>query len=87
MLTHNRDNLKVTDGARSSLCAEGDDGLSQKTIDDGRCGTEARREYMSKLGRTKHDDEVAYEFFKSCMTLDVFDFRVGEPPRTALFEE
>ena len=87
MLTNNRDSLKVTDGARRFLCVEGNDDLSQKAVDDGRCDTETRREYMSKLDRTKNDDEVAYEFFKYCMTLDISDFHVGEPPRTALFEE
>ena len=87
MLTNNRDSLKVTDGARRFLCVEGNDDLSQKAVDDGRCDTETRREYMSKLDRTKNDDEVAYEFFKYCITLDISDFHVGEPPRTALFEE
>ena len=42
---------------------------------------------MSKLDRTKNDDDVAYDFFKYCMTLDLSNFHVGEPPRTEFFEE
>ena len=48
---------------------------------------ETRREYMAKLDRTKNDEEVAYEFFKYCMLLDLTKFQVDEPPRTELFEE
>ena len=87
MLTNNRDSLKVTDGARRFLCVEGNDELSQKAVDEGRCDMETRREYMAKLDRTKNNDDVAYGFFKYCMSLDISEFHVGEPPRTALFEE
>ena len=87
MLTNNRDSLKVTDGARRFLCVEGNDELSQKAVDEGRCDMETRRTYMAKLDRTKNDDDVAYEFFKYCMTLDLSSFHVGEPPRTEFFEE
>jgi len=87
MLTNNRDSLKVTDGARRFLCVEGNDELSQKAVDEGRCDMETRREYMAKLDQTKNDDDVAYEFFKYCMTLDLSSFHVGEPPRTEFFEE
>ena len=82
MLTNNRDSLKVTDGARRFLCVEGNDELSQKAVDEGRCDMATRREYMAKLDRTKNDDDVAYDFFKYCMTLDLSNFHVGEPPRT-----
>jgi len=87
MLTNNRDSLKITDGARRFLCLEGNDELSQKAVDEGRCDANTRHEYMSKLDRIKNDDDVAYAFFKFCMLLDLTDFRVDEPPRTALFEE
>ncbi len=87
MLTNNRDSLKVTDGARRFFCVEGNDELSQKAVDEGRCDAETRRTYMAKLDRTKNSDDVAYGFFKYCMSLDISDFHVGEPPRTALFEE
>ena len=87
MLTNNRDSLKVTDSSRRFLCCEGNDDLSQKAVHDGRCSQELRREYMAKLDRTKNDDEIAYAFFRYCMGLDLSDFQVGEPPRTALFEE
>ena len=42
---------------------------------------------MTKLDRIKNGDDVAYEFFKFCMTLDLSSFHVGEPPRTEFFEE
>ena len=87
MLTNNRDSLKVTDGARRFLCVEGNDELSQKAVDEKRCDMETRRVYMEKLDRTKNDDNVAYEFFRYCMTLDLTKFHVGEPPRTDFFEE
>ena len=87
MLTNNRDSLKVTDGARRFLCVEGNDELSQRAVDEGRCDMATRREYMAKLDQTKNDDDVAYEFFKYCMTLDLSSFHVGEPPRTEFFEE
>ena len=87
MLTNSRDSLKVTDGARRFLCVEGNDELSQKAVDEGRCNMTSRREYMAKLDLTKNDDDVAYEFFKYCMTLDLSNFHIDEPPRTELFEE
>ena len=87
MLTNNRDSLKVTDSSRRFLCCEGNDDLSEKAVHDGRCSQELRREYMAKLDRTKNDDEVAYAFFSYCMSLDLADFQVGEPPRTALGRE
>ena len=87
VLTNNPDSLKVTDGSRRFLCCEGNNALSQKAVDDGNCSREVRREYMAKLDRTKNSDEVAYEFFKYCMALDLSNFHVDEPPRTALFEE
>jgi hypothetical protein len=87
MLTNNPDSLKVTDGSRRFLCCEGNSELSQKAVDDGHCSKEMRREYMSKLDRTKNSDEVAYAFFSYCMHLDLAEFYVDEPPRTALFEE
>ena len=87
MLTNNRDSLKITDGARRFLCLEGNDELSQKAVDEGRCDVDTRHEYMSKLDRIKNDVEVAYAFYRYCMLLDLADFRVDEPPRTDLFEE
>ena len=64
MLTNSRDSLKVTDGARRWLCLEGNDELSQKAVDEGRCDKELRREYMTKLNVAKNSDETAYEFFQ-----------------------
>ena len=87
MLTNSRDSLKITDGARRFLCLEGNDELSQKAVDEGKCDADTRHEYMSKLDRIKNDVEVAYEFYRHCMLLDLTEFRVDEPPRTDLFEE
>ena len=87
MLTNNPDSLKVEDGSRRFLCCEGNSELSQKAVDNGHCTRETRREYMGKLDRTKNSDEVAYAFFAYCMRLDLADFHLREPPRTALFEE
>ena len=87
MLTNSRDSLKVTDGARRWLCLEGNDELSQKAVDEGRCDKEIRREYMTKLNAAKNSDETAYEFFKYCMTLDLSSFAVDEPPHTEFYEE
>ena len=42
---------------------------------------------MAKLDRNKNDDEIAYAFFSLCMSLDLSDFQVDEPPRTELFAE
>ncbi len=87
MLINNRDSLKITDGSRRFLCCEGNGELSQKAVDEGRCSRETRREYMAKLDRTKNSDDVAYAFFRYCMSLDLSNFHVDEPPRTELFEE
>ena len=87
MLTNNRESLKITDGARRFLCLEGNDELSQKAVDEGKCDADTRHEYMSKLDRIKNDVEMAYDFYRYCMLLDLTDFRVDEPPRTDLFEE
>ena len=87
MLSNNRECLKITDGARRFLCLEGNDDLSQKAVDERRCDPDVRYEYMAKLDRIKNDPEVAYAFFKYCMSLDLSGFRVEDPPRTELFEE
>ena len=79
--------MKITDGARRFLCLEGNDELSQKAVDEGRCDRETRREYMAKPDRTKNDEDVAYEFFRYCVLLDLSGFQVDEPPRTGLIEE
>ena len=42
---------------------------------------------MAKLDRTKNDDEVAYEFFKYMMSLDLSGFNVDEPYVTNLHNE
>ena len=61
--------------------------MSQRAVDEKRCELETRRAYMAKLDRIKNDNEVAYQFFRFGMCLDLSNFHVDEPLRTQLFEE
>ena len=42
---------------------------------------------MRKLDETKNDEDVAFEFFKYAMTLDLANFNVREPYQTQLHNE
>ena len=42
---------------------------------------------MRKLDETKNNEEVAFEFFKYAMTLDLANFNVHEPYQTQLHHE
>lgn len=87
MCTNNRDSLKIMPGSRRFLCLEGNDLMSQRAVDEGRMNRATRQEYMKKLDHAKNSDEVAYQFFKYCMSLDITHFNVDDPVRTSLFEE
>ena len=87
MCTNNRDSLKIMPGSRRFLCLEGNDLMSQRAVDEGRMDRATRLQYMAKLDSTKNDDEVAYQFFRYCMCLDLSGFNVDDPVRTPLFEE
>ena len=42
---------------------------------------------MRKLDETKNNEDVAFEFFKYAMTLDLANFNVHEPYQTQLHHE
>ena len=61
--------------------------MSRRAVGDGRMDRTSRLQYMAKLDATKNSDEVAYQFFKYCMSLDLSRFNVDDPVRAPLFEE
>ena len=69
------------------MCPEASDKYSQKAVDEKRCTAVERFEYMAKLDETKNSEEVAFEFFKYAMTLDLANFNVHEPYQTQLHHE
>ena len=85
--TNHADAFKIAEDDRRHFCLEANDGFSKKAVGEGRCTAEERRQYMAKLDRTKNDDEVAYEFFKYMMSLDLSGFNVDEPYATNLHNE
>ncbi len=71
--TNSRDGLKVDEGARRFLSCGGSGALSQKAVDGGLCDQEARRAYVKKLDETKNDNEIAFQFFEHCMSIDIVE--------------
>ena len=69
------------------MCLEASDRYSHKSVDEKRCAADERKEYMRKLDETKNNEEVAFEFFKYAMTLDLTKFNVHEPYQAQLHHE
>ena len=67
--------VRLASRFRMFVCCEGRAEPSQ-TADDRRCNRETPREHIAKLDRTKNDDEIAYAFFKFCMSLDLSEFHM-----------
>ena len=85
--TNNADAFRIVEGDRRFLCLEASDRYSQKAVDEKRCTAEERKEYMRKLDETKNNEDVAFEFFKYAMTLDLAKFNVHEPYQIQLHHE
>ncbi|MBP59914.1 MAG: hypothetical protein CMJ62_00185 [Planctomycetaceae bacterium] len=85
--TNNADAFRITDGDRRFFMLEASDKYSQKAVDEKRCTSQERKEYMSKLDAVKNDEEVAYAFFKYAMLLDLAGYNVHEPYQTELHSE
>ena len=84
--TNNRDAFKIAEGDRRHVMLEADDRFSQLAVKEGRCTTETRMEYCAKLSRIINDD-IAYEFFKLCMLMDISDFKPQTLYETDLHRE
>eukprot|EP00969_Alexandrium_andersonii_P249623 11032375-Alexandrium_andersonii.AAC.1 len=61
---------------------ECDDPFSQLALDAGQRSPDQRAAYMARLDTVAHSDEVAYEFFRYCVGLDLSGFRVQQIPST-----
>ena len=84
--TNNRDAFKIAEGDRRHVMLEADDRFSQLAVKEGRCTTETRMEYCAKLSRIINED-IAYEFFKLCMLMDISDFKPQTLYETDLHRE
>jgi len=84
--TNNSDAFKIVDGDRRHVLLEADDRFSEKALDEHRCTLEERNYYMTKLNESK-TDEIAYEFFRYCMRLDISNFRPQNLYKTDLHRE
>ena len=85
--TNNADAFRITEGDRRFLMLEASDRYSQKAVDEKRCTSQERKEYMAKLDAVKNDEEVAYAFFRYAMLLDLKGYNVHEPYQTELHTE
>jgi len=84
--TNNRDAFRISEGDRRHVLLEADDRFSLIAVAEGRCAKEHRMEYVEKLCAVT-TDEVAYEFFKYCMQMDISDFRPQAIYETDLHRE
>ena len=84
--TNNRDAFHIDPGDRRYVLLEADDRYSQKAVKEGRCAIETRMEYMTKLSENIND-EVAYEFYKLCMEMDISAYKPQAFMETELHKE
>ena len=83
---NNRDAFKVTECDRRHVMLEADDRYSQMAVKEGRCTQTTRMEYCAKFSENINDD-VAYEFFKLCMQMDISEFKPQTLYETDLHRE
>ena len=84
--TNNRDAFKIAEGDRRHVMLEADDRYSQMAVKEGRCTQAVRMEYCTKLSENINDD-VAYEFFKLCMQMDISEYKPQALYETDLHRE
>ena len=84
--TNNRDAFKIAEGDRRHVMLEADDRYSQMAVKEGRCTQAVRMDYCTKLSENINDD-VAYQFFKLCMQMDISEFKPQALYETDLHRE